>query len=71
MCVWERVCVSVCVGEFVKEYAPLHREVEVTRLLAASSPHIIKVLGSSVSGEADIVHNTTSEVIIVFPLYQV
>ena len=36
-----------------------------------SHPHIVKVVGSSTWGQADILHNRTSEVLIVFPLYQV
>ena len=36
-----------------------------------SHPNIVKVVGSSTWGQADILHNRTSEVLIVFPLYQV
>lgn len=43
------------------------KEVEITRSL--NHPNIVKVVGSSTSGTVDIVHNTTSEVLIVFPLY--
>ena len=43
------------------------KEVEITR--SQNHPNIVKVVGSSTSGTVDIVHNTTSEVLIVFPLY--
>ena len=43
------------------------KEVEITRNL--DHPNIVKVVGSSTTGTVDIVHNTTSEVAIVFPLY--
>jgi len=43
------------------------KEVEITRNL--DHPNIVKVVGSSTTGTVDIVHNTTSEVVIVFPLY--
>jgi len=43
------------------------REVEITRSL--DHPNIVKVIGSCITGSADIVHNTTSQVVIVFPLY--
>ena len=36
-----------------------------------SHPNIVKVVGASTRGQADILHNLTSEVLIVFPLYQV
>ena len=45
------------------------QEVRVTREL--SHPNIVKVVGASTRGQADILHNLTSEVLIVFPLYQV
>ena len=45
------------------------KEVEITRSL--DHPNIVKVVGVSTSGTADIVHNTTSQVCIVFPFYQV
>ena len=45
------------------------KEVEITRSL--DHPNIVKVVGVSTSGTADIVHNTTSQVLIVFPFYQV
>ena len=45
------------------------QEVRVTRKL--SHPNIVKVVGASTRGQADILHNLTSEVLIVFPLYQV
>lgn len=44
------------------------QEVKVTKEL--SHPNIVKVVGSSTWGQADILHNRTSEVLIVFPLYQ-
>jgi len=44
------------------------KEVEITRGLKHSN--IVRVVGASTSGKADIVHNQTSEVLIVFPLYQ-
>jgi len=44
------------------------KEVEITRGL--NHPNIVRVVGSSTSGTADIVHNQTSEVLIIFPLYQ-
>jgi len=44
------------------------KEVEITRSL--DHPNIVKVVGVSTSGTADIVHNTTSQVLIVFPFYQ-
>jgi len=43
------------------------REVEITRSL--DHPNIVKVIGTATTGTADIVHNTTSQVVIVFPLY--
>merc|ERR1711892_211008 len=43
------------------------KEVEITRSL--EHPNIVRVIGSATSGTADIVHNTTSQVVIVFPLY--
>ena len=45
------------------------QEVRVTREL--SHTNIVKVVGASTRGQADILHNLTSEVLIVFPLYQV
>ena len=47
----------------------ISQEVRVTREL--SHPNIVKVVGASTRGQADILHNLTSEVLIVFPLYQV
>ena len=47
----------------------LSQEVRVTKEL--SHPNIVKVVGASTRGQADILHNLTSEVLIVFPLYQV
>jgi len=44
------------------------QEVRVTKEL--SHPNIVKVVGASTRGQADILHNLTSEVLIVFPLYQ-
>eukprot|EP00092_Neocalanus_flemingeri_P015180 GFUD01016397.1.p1 GENE.GFUD01016397.1~~GFUD01016397.1.p1 ORF type:complete len:325 (-),score=133.48 GFUD01016397.1:44-1018(-) len=44
------------------------REVEITSSL--EHPNIVIVVGSSTSGTADIVHNYTSQVLIVFPFYQ-
>jgi len=43
------------------------KEVEITRSL--EHPNIVRVVGAATSGTADIVHNTTSQVVIVFPLY--
>jgi len=43
------------------------REVEITR--GFDHPNIVKVIGTATTGTADIVHNTTSQVVIVFPLY--
>jgi len=45
-----------------------NKEVEITRSL--NHPNIVKLIGVSTSGKADIVHNMTSEVLIVFPFYQ-
>merc|ERR1712215_531548 len=45
-----------------------NKEVEITRSL--NHPNIVKLIGVSTSGKADIVHNLTSEVLIVFPFYQ-
>ena len=43
------------------------KEIELNQSL--DHPNIIRVVGSSTSGSADIVHNITSQVVIVFPLY--
>lgn len=43
------------------------KEVEMTRSL--EHPNIVRVVGAATRGTADIVHNTTSQVVIVFPLY--
>jgi len=44
------------------------REVETIRKF--HHPNIVRVVGSSTWGQADILHNTTSEVVVVFPLYK-
>ena len=54
---------------FLEKLHQFPQEVRVTRKL--SHPNIVKVVGASTRGQADILHNLTSEVLIVFPLYQV
>merc|ERR1712098_7462 len=44
------------------------REVEVTRQL--QHPNIVRLVGAGTQGEPDILHNRTSEVLIVFPFYK-
>ena len=64
-----QLCLAVEVPNFGKAVQDILQEVRVTREL--SHPNIVKVVGASTRGQADILHNLTSEVLIVFPLYQV
>ena len=45
-------------------------EIEYNRRFS-KHPNIITLVGSVLNGSADIVHNVTSEVILVFPYYEV
>ena len=45
-------------------------EIDITRRLG-HHPNIVSLVGAELHGNADIVHNITSEAILVFPFYSV